>query len=180
MNKQTNPQDLNNYCSNSGLNTDKETWQGLNYLVTTMYTSILKENRNTKKSFKSNQLHKEIVSIWTVSMFVHLVMVILKGKQGDDDALRDHLFFQSAGRTWDLLTWNSSENKKTRPMTVPLAAVKSWCFREGGDQESAHTSKLARATAKTSDGHTFGVHLRPALLYSCFCHVVQHGFSNCF
>lgn len=47
-------------------------------------------------------------------MFVHLVMVMLKEKQGDDAALRDHLFFQSAGRTWDLLTWNSSENKKNK------------------------------------------------------------------
>lgn len=58
-------------------------------------------------------------------MFAHLVMVILKEKQGDDAALGDHLFFQSAGETWDLLTWNSSKNKKTRQMTAPLAAVKS-------------------------------------------------------
>lgn len=48
-----------------------------------------------------------------VSMFVHLMMVILKEEQGDDAAAGECLFFfQSAGRTWDLLTWNSSKTKK--------------------------------------------------------------------
>jgi len=45
-------------------------------------------------------------------MFVDVMMVILKQKQVDNAALGNHLFFQSAGMTWDLLTWNSSKNKK--------------------------------------------------------------------
>lgn len=88
-----------------------------------MHNPIPRESRN-RKSFKSDWLKKETISIWTVSMFVHLMMVILKEKQGDDAAL-DHLFFQSAGRTWDLLTWNSSKNEKQVQWQCPWQQLKA-------------------------------------------------------
>lgn len=148
----------------------------MNYSVATMYNAIAKENRN-KKSFKSNQIHKEIASILTVSMFVHLVMVISKEKHGEDAALGDHLFFQSAGRTWDLLTWNSSKNKKTRPMTAPLAAVKSWCLAKGEARSQHSQESLPEPQHRAGTGTRLGFISDAALLYSCFCPMVQHGSS---
>lgn len=91
-----------------------------------------------EKTFRSDQLKKETVSIWTVSMFVHLVIVILKEKQGEDTALGDHLFFQSTGKTWDLLTWNSSKNEKQVQRQCPWQQLKADVSGKG-EARTQHT-----------------------------------------
>ncbi|KAM7131004.1 uncharacterized protein J5F26_000056 isoform 1-T2 [Ciconia maguari] len=70
------------------------------------------------------------------------------------------------------------QERKTSPMTVPLAAAKRRCFGEGGGQKPAHTSELARATAPPATGVGLGFISDVTLVYSCFCHMVQHDFSN--
>lgn len=87
-----------------------------------------------------------------VSMFVHLMMVILKEKQQENAALGDHVFFQSTGRIWDLLTWNSSKSEKQVQWQCPWQRLKADVFGGGGGQEPAHTTGLPEPQHRRQHG----------------------------
>lgn len=53
--------------------------------------------------------------------------------------LGEHLFFQSAGRTWDLLTWNDSKNNKLVQRQCPWQWLKADVSEAGGRTEACQT-----------------------------------------